>query len=454
MSRLRNREMIRPVFAFAVVSLSLVAAACFPRSAEPTPTPTLTSPPTPTPEQVEEATPTPDEASFSGAIVVNGRPYVREVLEDGAVLHYEPWIEFTTLQQVTDTYFRTKEMLRREFRIEDPLPPEIYVLLPEQLHDFVAEGKFTNPVFLAGLSSHIFRDGEVSDAKVYVSAKGQELFRNVAHELTHPATPGIPTWLSEGVAEYIASRVQEETDPDQARFRFLDSRGRVRRALQSDDLLDLQELQDFLWKEAERLQELELAYGESWQLVEYIVQATSTQALVHLMESHREDEPEDGDIFLDSLGITSEALWEGFTKDLLENLTVEETEGVALCDLARLGNEAGLISRDWNIFLNQIDQSKPELAIEEFGRFKERWQRLVQGSSGLTPHEEVETFYEQMQNYLESMVLVMDVFVENNILSGNTLLLAANLQYTHIVDDLKKESEARRWLQCVLPDSA
>ena len=57
-----------------------------------------------------------------------------------------------------------------------------------------------------------------------------------------------------------------------------------------------------------------------------------------------------------------------------------------------------------------------------------------------------------MQNYLESMVLVMDVFVENNILSGNTLLLAANLQYTHIVDDLKKEFDARRWLQCVLPE--
>ena len=451
MSRLRNRT-AGPVFAFAVVSLALVAAACFPRSPEPTPTPSPT--PTPTPEQVEEATPTPDEASFSGAIVVNGRPYVREALADGAVLHYEPWIQFATLQQVTDTYFRTKEMLRREFMIEEPPLPEIYVLFPEQFQHFVEEGKFTNPVFLAGLSSHIFRDGEVSDAKVYVNANGQELFRNVAHELTHPATPGVPTWLSEGVAEYIASRVQMQTDPDQARFRFLDSRGRVRRGLQNGDLLDLRELQDFLWKEAEQLRELELAYAESWQLVEYMVRATSTQALVHLMESHREDEPEDGDIFLDSVGITSEALWEGFTKDLLENLTAEEMEGAALCDLAHLGNEAGLISRDWNIFLNQIDQSKPELAIEEFGGFKERWQRLVRDSSSITPHEKVETFYEQMQNYLESMVLVMDVFVENNILSGNTLLLAANLQYTHIVDDLKKEFDARRWLQCVLPDPA
>ena len=454
MSRLRNREMIRPVFAFAIVALTLVAVACLPRSPEPTPTPTPTPTSTPTPEPVEELTPTPDEANFSGAIVVNGRPYVRETLADGAVLHYEPWIQFATLQQVTDTYFRTKEMLGREFMIEDPLPPEIYVLFPEQFQHFVEEGQFTNPVFLAGLSSHIFRDGEVSDAKVYVNANGQELFRNVAHELVHPATPGVPTWLSEGAAEYIASRVQMETDPDQARFRFLDSRGRVRRALQRGDLLDLQELQNFPWKEAEQLHELELAYAESWKLVEYMVRATSSQALVHLMESHREDEPEDGDIFLDSVGITSEALWEGFTKDLLENLTAEEMEGAALCDLAHLGNEAGLISRDWNIFLNQIDQSKPELAIEEFGRFKERWQRLVQDSSNLRPHEKVETYSEQMQNYLESMVLVMDVFVENNILSGNTLLLAANLQYTHIVDDLKKEFDAKRWLQCVLPDPA
>lgn len=446
MSRLHNRATIG--LAVALISLALIAAACVPRSPEPTPSPTPTS------EPVEEITPTPDETSFSGAIVINGRPYVREALQDGAVLHYEPWIEFATLQQVTDTYFRTKEMLRREFMIEAPPLPEIYVLFPKQLQHFVAEGKFTNPVLLAGLSSHIFRDGEVSDAKVYVNSKGQELLRNVAHELTHPATPNLPTWLSEGAAEYIAARVQIETDPDQARFRVLDSRGRVRRALQNGDLLDLLDLQDFPWKEAGQLQELELAYAESWKLVEYMVQATSTQALVHLMESHREDEPEDGDMFLDSLGITSEALWIGFTKDLLENLTVEEIEGAALCDVARLGREAGLISRDWNIFLNQIDQSKPELAIEEFGRFKERWQRLVQDSSGLTSPEEVKTYSEQMQNYLESMVLVMDVFVENNILSGNTLLLAANLQYTHIVDDLKKEFDARRWLQCAPPDSA
>ena len=450
MSRFCNRETTGPIFAFAVVSLALIAAACVPRSPEPTPTPTLT----PTPDQVEEVTPTPDEASFSGSIVVNGRPYVREDLPDGAVLHYEPWIQFVTVQQIVDTYFRTKETLRREFTIEDPPLPEIYVLLPEQLQHFVAEGEFTNPVFLAGLSSHIFREGKVSDSKVYVNAKGQELQRNVAHELTHPATPGVPTWLSEGAAEYIAARVQMEIDPEQARFRVLDSRGRVRRALQSGNLLDLQELQEFSWKEAEQLQDLELAYAESWQLVEYMVQATSTQALVHLMETHKEDELGEGDLFLDSLGITSEALWGGFTKDLLENLTVEETEGAALCDLAHLGNQAGLISRDWNVFLNQIDQSKPELAIEEFSRFKERWQRLVQDSSSLRPPEEVKTFNEQMQNYLESMVMVMDVFIENEILSGNTLLLAANLQYTHIVDDLKKEFEARRWLGCVPPDPA
>ena len=446
MSRLCNRETVGPVF--ALISLALIAAACAP------PTPSPTPSPTPTPEPLEEVTATPDEASFSGSIVVNGRPYVREDLPDGAVLHYEPWIQFVTVQQVVNTYFRTKDMLRREFTIEDPPLPEIYVLLPEQFQHFVEGGKFTNPVFLAGLSSHIFRDGEVSEAKVYVNSRGQELLRNVAHEMTHPATPSLPTWLSEGTAEYIAARVQMETDPDQARFRVLDSRGRVRRALQSGDLMDLQELQDFPWKEAEQLRQLELAYAESWQLVEYMVQATSTQALVHLMESHREDEPEEGDLFLDSLGITSEALWGGFTKGLLENLTVEEIEGAALCDVARLGNEAGLISRDWNIFLNQIDQSKPELAIEEFGRFKERWQRLMQDSSSLTSPEEVKTFSEQMQNYLESMVLVMDVFIENNILSGNSLLLAANLQYTHIVDDLKNEFDTRRWLQCDPPDSA
>ena len=445
-SRLHNRETVGLVF--ALISLALIAAACAPRSPSPTPSPTAT------PEPLEEVTATPDEASFSGTIVVNGRPYVREDLPDGAVLHYEPWIQFVTVQQVVDTYFRTKETLRREFTIEDPPLPEIYVLLPEQFQHFVEEGKFTNPVFLAGLSSHIFRDGEVSEAKVYVNTKGEELLRNVAHELTHPATPGLPTWLSEGTAEYIAARVQMEIDPDQARFRVLDSRGRVRRALQNGDLLDLQELQEFSWKEAGQLQDLELAYAESWQLVEYMVEATSTQALVHLMESHREDEPEGGDLLLDSLGITSEALWVGFTKDLLENLTVEETEGAALCAVAHLGNEAGLISRDWNIFLNQIDQSQPELAMEEFNAFKERWQSLVRSSADLRPSEGLTTYYERMESYLENMILVMDAFVENNIQIGNRLLLAANLQYVGIVDDMKSEFDERRWLACAPPHPA
>ena len=447
---MRNRETVGSVF--ALLWLALVAAAC--GSPTPTPTPTPSPTATPTPEPVEEVTATPDEASFSGSIVVNGRPYVREELRDGAVLHYEPWIQFVTVQQVVDTYFRTKETLKREFTIEDLPLPEIYVLLPEQLHHFVAEGEFANPVFLAGLSSHIFREGEVSDAKVYVSAKGQELLRNVAHELTHPATPGVPTWLSEGVAEYIAARVQMETDPAQARFRVLDSRGKVRRALQSGELLNLQEMQEFSWKEAEQLQQLELVYAESWQLVEYMVQATSTQALVHLMETHREDKLGEGDIFLDSLGITSEALWVGFTKDLLENLTVEETEGVALCAVAHLGNEAGLISRDWNIFLNQIDQSQPELAMEEFSAFKERWQILVRNSADLRPSEGLTTYYERMESYLENMVVVMDGFIENDIQMGNTLLLAANLQYVGIVDDLKNEFDERRWLACAPPHPA
>ncbi len=452
MSRLRNRETVGPALAFALIWLALIAAAC--GSPTPTPTPTPSPTPTPTPEPVEEVTATPDEASFSGSIVVNGRPYVREELPDGAVLHYEPWIQFVTVQQVVDIYFRTKETLRKELTIEDPPLPEIYVLLPEQLHHFVAEGEFANPVFLAGLSSHIFREGEVSAAKVYVNAMGQELLRNVAHELTHPATPGVPTWLSEGVAEYIAARVQMETDPDQARFRFLDSRGKVRRALQNGELLDLQEMREFSWKEAEQLQQLELVYAESWQLVEYMVQATSTQALVHLMETHREDGLGEGDIFLDSLGITSAALWEGFTKDLLDNLTVEETEGVALCAVAHLGNEAGLISRDWNIFLNRIDQSQPELAMEEFSAFKERWQILVRTSADLRPSEGLTTYYERMESYLENMVVVMDGFIENDIQMGNTLLLAANLQYVGIVDDLKDEFDERRWLACAPPHPA
>ena len=78
----------------------------------------------------------------------------------------------------------------------------------------------------------------------------------------------------------------------------------------------------------------------------------------------------------------------------------------------------------------------------------------MQEDAGLTPSEELTTYYERMEIYLENMVVVMDAFIENNILIGNRLLLAANVQYAAIVDDLQDEFATRRWLRCVPPDSA
>ena len=370
-------------------------------------------------------------------------------MPDGATLRYEPWIDYEDIQVVSQSYALALQVLREELGIEDVVLPEIYVALPNQFRRFVSDGDFVHPTWLAGLSSYYLRDGEVVEGKLYVNPQAPGLVRNIAHELTHLATPGLPTWLNEGVAEYIGSRVELALEPEAHMVRDLDTRATVRRALDRGELPDRAGLENFPWKDAQDFATLDLVYSQTWQLVEYIARTSSRDGLLTFLAHYQEDTPgDDSDPFMDTLGVSSDTLWQGFSQDVLQNLTLEEQEGLGLCDLAVLGDEAGRISLDWNIFLVQTDQSRRERNVDRFQAFARRWEALQVRAAGLVPVGAGIPVHDVLLPYFGNMVRTMDEFATGEVSSANQMLVVANNSYSDAVDLLREAYSQRPWLFC------
>ena len=411
----------------------------------PTPLPSIESTQvlTPTP------TPKPQVAAGSRTLFVDGRPYQLETLPDGATIRYEPWVDYEDVQVVHEAYDMALQVLRKDLGIENVALPEIYITLPNQFRRFVSEGEFVHPTWLAGLSSYYLREGEVTEGKLYVNPRATGLVRNIAHELSHLATPGLPTWLNEGVAEYIGSRVELAMDPKAYLIKDLNARATVRHALGRGDLPDMDELENFPWKDAQDFASLDLAYSETWLLVEYVARTSSLDGLLALLARYQEDTTEEGiDPFLDTLGVTSDLLWDGFSQDILQNLTLDEREGQGLCNLAVLGDEAGLISLDWNIFLNSTDQSRPDRNSDRFLEFARRWESLRARVDGLESVGVGIPIHNILLPYFGDMVLTMEEFAAGEVPSANQMLLMANSNYSQAVALLREAYIERPWLFC------
>ena len=399
-------------------------------------------------ESITQASTGTTRISSSGSTTMNGRPYLREMLPDETNVIYEPWIDSEAVLSVVASYDLTWRVLEEEFGI-DKIPFEVHLLFPDQLTGFVNDGGFSDPEILTGLSSHFFTDGQVSEAKIYVDVTDESLLRNVSHELTHPATPNLPTWLSEGVAEYVAARVQKEVDPTRAKLHELESRGLVRSGIKLGSAISIRDLQDFDWKNTANKRQLELAYAQSWHLVEYIRKAYTGESLSLLIKGFQTDEIDEDTLFIKILEESPDLIWLEFTKDIQQSLTLDELEGEALCKVADFGNGAGLISRDWNIFVKQskILRSEADLLLKELEQYKMRWQTLEQ-EAAIYNSEISNSLYGRIESYLQQMVTTMDFYISNDFLQGDIRLHQANLEYKDINDDLAREFADRRWLKC------
>ena len=409
-------------------------------TAQPSPTPDV-----PTPD-VEEAKPV-DVGAVLGATLIEGRPYLRDTLA-GAVLYHEPWVDYQAVQQLKQAYTLTQDLLQQELGIADLAQVTIYLVLKDQFNRFAEDHNFQHPSYLAGFYSYFVREGQVVDAEIFLNAGAQGIVHNVAHEMAHLATPGLPTWIGEGVADYIGARAGTALEPQAAEQRMRKARQTVRAALRRDMLLDWDELEEFNWTTTDDLESLDMVYAESWQLVEYVARQYAPDGLRNLVAGHGQDAQEDDDPFPLAVGVSAETLWQGFSTDIVENLTLEERVGLNLCDLIQVGREGEAITREWNRVLARVNREEPGLSTEQFRRFESQWNALASEAAELEAPGEASAVRELWLDYFETMAQAMGDFAIEGIVNANRQLIDANQQYSRATAALQEALLQRRWLAC------
>lgn len=407
------------------------------------------------PADVADATPTPTparnasplEPDGTGVILVDGRPYLLDSLP-GAILEYDPWVDYRTVQRVQEAYSLTRRVLQDELAVDDMPDVTLRIALDDQFNRIAIDNQFNHPAWLAGFSSYFLRDGQVADGRVYLSAYAEGQTHNVAHELTHLATPGLPTWLNEGVAEYIATRVQTVLEPGLQQRRLLDSRATVRRALEQGQLFTIEELADFPWWAPTDQRELELAYAHAWHLVEYVAREYGAGDLSGVIAAYRRDTETEQDLFLSGLAVQASTLWDAFAADLVRNLTPEEEAGVVLCRLVDLTTEGRDVSREWNEYLDWVSDGQAQTDTEVFQGFGLRWSLLLEETTAIIPPQEPSLTHVRFLDYFDAMVMVMERFAAGEISTANAMLAEANRRMELAAVALQDAFTQRPWLTC------
>ena len=417
-----------------------------------TPTPTVTPTPqtagdsSPTPVVEEEAEPV-DAGAVLGATLVEGTLYLREELSN-AVLYYEPFVDYRAVLKVSQSYTFAKDIIQKELGINELARVNIYVTFDEEFDRFLESSDFADTSFLAGFYSLVIHDDEVADAKVFLKAQAPGLVHNTAHELAHVATPWLPVWMSEGVADYIAARVSMVLDPQFEEQRVLKTQQTVRAASTLGTLLDLEGLENFDWAGEDNYETLTTVYAQTWHLVEYVARRYGPDGLRALVAEYSKDREQADDRFLLAVGASADKVWRGFTVDIVENLTLQEEVGLGLCGLVQLVNESASITRDWNRFLSSADLEDPNVRRELFLGFSQRWGALATETGGYTVAEEALPVRDLWLSYFQISVEAMEEFARGDIVMANGSLKDANLVYSKANSALGEAFSQRPWLAC------
>ncbi|MBI4339355.1 MAG: hypothetical protein HY680_05330 [Chloroflexi bacterium] len=405
--------------------------------------PTATGTPTP----VALATPA-VQPPLVGAVLKQGRPYLQERLS-GGLLSYEPWVPYQTVRQVKETLAVTRGVQELELGVTELPPFDVFIALESQFNQFAKENEFQQPTWLAGFAAYKMRAGEAIDVNVYVNAQAVGIVHNTAHELTHVAAPNLPQWLGEGVAEYIATRVDRELGSPGLEERALDARGKVRRAVRQGDLPDPAQLQGFDWMNPDNYRRLDLLYAEAWLLVEYLVQSQGSAILQDTLHAYQKADEDSLAPLEEALGFPAQSLWTGFVQDIQENLEPEEQVGESLCALGRLEAEGTELAIAWNRFLLRGGRGGEAQGTAELRQFREAWSMLLSVVTGTSALGDAGPIRDTMTSYAESMVRAMDLLSQGRTAEGNSALIKANQQRQATGDALQQALAHRRgWLSC------
>ncbi|MBI4313163.1 MAG: hypothetical protein HY681_15510 [Chloroflexi bacterium] len=407
---------------------------------------------TPSAEPQPTPTPLPDSlAPYVGASIKDGRPYLHEDISMGA-LHYEPWVDYAIVQQTKSTLEVTSDVLADELGLA-PLPPvEAYITWESQFNHFAGENQFQHPSWLAGFATYSVAGSQVTDAKVYVNAQAKGLVHNTAHELTHIAAPTLPQWLSEGVAEYVATLVEQRVNDTDAQAKRLQARQKVREAIRGSALLDPHALHQFPWDSPPSFDELDRAYALSWQLVEYLAEVGGKDLVSRLVTAYAADREETLATLEAVAGAPASEVWQRFSQHMLTDLDTAEQVGDALCRLSALQLQEAGLTQQWNEFLGRSHGQDVARFGLDFIHFSQEWALLLQDVASTPAPADAAPLKEAIARYLGTMREAMDLLAQGKAIPANSSLAVANQERSAAHALLHSALQERSdWLTCGAP---
>ncbi len=382
------------------------------------------------------------------ALLHEGRPYLVEEMAP-AVVHYEPWIDYAIIQLVKETFAVTQEVQQEELGVWALPPIELHITWESPFNRSAGQNQFQQPSWLAGFATYNLQGGRATDAKVYINAQAKGLVHNTAHELTHIATPALPQWLGEGVAEYVGVRVDRVMTPEDGELRMLQARAKVRQAIREGNLLTPEELQGFPWESPPRYTTLELAYAEGWQVVEYLATTYGVETLSGLVAGYAAATEESLAPFEAVIGKPAGELFTAFAQQALVNLTPEEQTGESLCQLSDKAAEEAKVTEEWNRFLTQSSGQDPNRFVDSFRQFAQQWSALAAQTEGTPAPGEAGPVGDAIVSYIRSMHQAMEQFIQGRATTANRSLLEGNQGRIAAQGELHQTLEKRAaWLTC------
>ena len=385
--------------------------------------------------------------SKSDPIVTENRVYLEERLEN-ITLRYEPWVNYQVIQTIKDAIGKTLEILPQTLGIEETAPIVVFATFENVFNQSAADNQFQHPAWLAGFASFSHDEGKAINARVYINVQAPRVPHSTAHEIAHVATPGLPLWLAEGVAELIATRVYQSFDPKYVNLRELQARGKIRRTAIDGSLPNLHELSTFPWDTSNDPLLLDIAYAESWQFVEYLF-LHANPTLEWVISKYSREVPETVSYFEDITELSAASLWLNFKAEIINKLNDQEKIGENLCGLLDVRTKGDVITQEWNEFLKTANTQEPNDYTKQFQYFEREWSRLYMESVDLIATGSAKPILNLFLSYFNSMQQAMNLLSIQEPISGNQSVRQANDLLTQADLELKEALQTRKqWLQC------
>ena len=424
----------------AIVTAALVLATGCHRfqgdAPEPTPAPTDTP-----------AVATPVPTPLTGSEIIEGRGYIRQPLQ-GATLRYEEQLDPEKVWQMEASYVLSQQLLTDELGANQAINVDIYLLSASETVRFAREHDLQHPAWLGGFYYFLERDGRIEGAEVFVNAAAASIPQTVGHEMTHLRTPSAPIWLSEGIAEYMGSRVSTVLDPLWQQQRVLQARHSVRSAVLDDTLPSFEALTQFEWNAIGEYALLELIYSETWQISEFMARTYGADTLSRLLLLYDEGLSHTEDPFPQLLGMSSADLWSAFSTDIVENLSEQERVGLTLCSIDALGERSLDITDEWNSLASLSFLQDQQIIQERLLSIHDGWLQLLSDTKALEPSGDAVAVRSLFIDYFATMTHTLRLFQQGDTSSANALLSLGNEMALRSATVLNSAFAERPWLSC------